>query len=360
MIYRDVTYVEFQKEVENKKIICAGGGQMFFDMCNLWEEAIIKKIEFVVDEHKMEKEIHYLNYDFKVLKTDELNKIDMTNSVILITSMYCMSIFNQINKILKEKNVFCYSYPVMSLRNESYLIPKKNREQQIPKIIHYFWFGKGRIPCENQKCIDSWRKYCPDYEIKLWNEENYDVSKNEYMKQAYESEKWGFVPDYARLDIIYQYGGIYLDTDVEICKSLDELLYQNVFMGFQRNFRINLGLGFGAGKENYLIKEMRDEYEKYHFVNKNGSLNLTAAPIYQTDYLKKMGLKCNNTMQYVDEILILPNNAMDPQGVPYGKVQKKENTFSIHHYSESWVDDIQKGKNKLMYEEVIQMLSMNN
>ena len=126
----------------------------------------------------------------------------------------------------------------------------------IPKIIHYCWFGNGPIPEKDKKCINSWKKYCSDYKIIQWNEKNYDITKNKYMNQAYQQKKWGFVPDYARLDIIYTYGGIYLDTDVEIIKSFDSLLSNRGFAGFERPDYVNLGLGFGAEAENIIIKKM--------------------------------------------------------------------------------------------------------
>lgn len=122
--------------------------------------------------------------------------------------------------------------------------------ERIPKIIHYCWVGGANKPKSVQYCIDTWKKYCPDYEIIEWNEDNYDFSKNQYMKEAYNSKKWGFVPDYARLDIIYQHGGIYMDTDVEMVASLDSLLEYEGFFGFENTgngqFYVNCGHGFGA------------------------------------------------------------------------------------------------------------------
>ena len=126
----------------------------------------------------------------------------------------------------------------------------------IPKKIHYCWIGGNPLPELAIKCIESWKKYCPDYEIIEWNEKNYDFRKNQFMREAYDEKKWGFVPDYARLDIIYEHGGIYLDTDVEIIKPLDSLLKEQGFAGMEQPGIVALGLGFGAEPKLPLIKEL--------------------------------------------------------------------------------------------------------
>ena len=156
-------------------------------------------------------------------------------------------------------------------------------EQKIPKIIHYCWFGGNPFPELAQKCIASWKKFCPDYEIKEWNESNYDVTKNQYMREAFENKQWAFVSDYARLDIIYENGGIYLDTDVELLKPLDDLLILTGFMGFEENKKLcATGLGFGAVPKLPIIKEMRDDYDNIIFIKEDGSFDQTPCPYFQT------------------------------------------------------------------------------
>ena len=123
----------------------------------------------------------------------------------------------------------------------------------IPKVIHYCWFGGNELPELAMKCIDSWKKFCPDYEIKQWNEKNYDLDSSRYIKEAYKNKKWAFVSDYARLDIIYNNGGIYLDTDVELIGKLDEFLDEKCFLAAEREEYVNTGLGFGAEKGNVVI-----------------------------------------------------------------------------------------------------------
>lgn len=215
----------------------------------------------------------------------------------------------------------------------------------IPKKIHYCWVGGNPIPDNLQKCIDSWKKYCPDYEIIRWDESNYDFSKNRYMWQAYTEKKWGFVPDYARLDIIYNEGGIYLDTDVELVKSLDSLLDDHAFVGCETVDSIALGLGFGAEKGNQVIKRMLDEYDTYDFVKSNGELNLKPSPEYQTEFFNRMGFESGEKIQKIEEITIYPTQYFNPTDLNTGKVNLCSETFSIHHYSASWLSP----KKKIRY-----------
>lgn len=213
---------------------------------------------------------------------------------------------------------------------------------KIPKIIHYCWFGGTEMPEKNLKCIASWKKYCPDYEIKRWDETNYDINKNSYMKQAYEAKKWGFVPDYARLDIIYNNGGIYLDTDVEIIKNIDILLQNKAFMGFESPQFVALGLGFGAVKGNLHIKAMRDAYNGMEFVNQDGSYNMLPSPNYSTEYLLQIGLVRDGSKQMLDEMLILPTEYLCPKDYETGKLNITEKTYSIHHYDASWQSEYER------------------
>ena len=183
----------------------------------------------------------------------------------------------------------------------------------IPKKIHYCWFGGNEIPKKDQACIDSWKKMCPDYEIIRWDETNYDVTKNEYMKQAYEAKKWGFVPDYARLDIIYENGGIYLDTDVELIKSLDDLLECRAFMGFEDGKHVSPGLCIGAEKNHETIGKLREIYTNREFVMDNGEYDMTPSPVMNTEKLLDMGLKQNNCKQLVAGITIFPKDYFCPK-----------------------------------------------
>lgn len=206
----------------------------------------------------------------------------------------------------------------------------------IPKKIHYFWVGGNPIPEKNKVCIESWKKFCPDYDIVEWNESNYDFSKCVYMKQAYDARMWGFVPDYARLDIIYREGGIYLDTDVELIRNLDGLLACNAFMGFENKSFVAPGLGFGAECGNDVIKRMRDMYEGHSFLHSDHTLNLIASPVYATEVLKSYGLRTNGRRQNVRGIEIFPAEYFAPLCYEDNRLKITPNTYSIHWYHASW------------------------
>lgn len=219
----------------------------------------------------------------------------------------------------------------------------------IPKIIHYCWFGGSSEPDDVKKCIASWHKFLPDYEIKRWDESNYDVHKCQYMSDAYKEKKWAFVSDYCRLDVVYQYGGIYLDTDVEVVRSFDPLLKEQMFCGFESRdpigikkgidieYSVNLGLGYGAESGHPVLKEILDLYEELSFYNPDGSLNLVACPRYQTEILKRHGLNPNNETQCFDGGIAYSPEYFCPQSnVTDEMLHLTKNTYSIHHFTVSW------------------------
>ncbi len=215
----------------------------------------------------------------------------------------------------------------------------------IPKIIHYCWVGGNPLPESAKKCIKSWRKYCPDYEIIEWNESNYDFSSVPYMKEAYEAKKWGFVPDYARLDIIYRYGGIYLDTDVEIVRSFDPLLELQGFAGFQDESLVALGLGFGAEAGNPVIRALMNAYETLHFINASGECNSTPSPRINTAVLaEEFGLIPNGGRQELEGMSVFPSEYFCPKSFDDGVLRKTDNTYSIHHFDASWFSEESKQK----------------
>ena len=203
----------------------------------------------------------------------------------------------------------------------------------IPKIIHYCWFGKNEMPEKDKKNIENWKQICPDYEIVFWNEDNYDVTKVPYMKEAYEAGKLGFVPDYVRTEIIYKYGGFYFDTDVELLKPLDDLLDNQCIVGFEHINSVNNGQGFAAEPNNDILRELLEFYNSIHFINPEGTLNMVSSPVYLTKLLVKHGLVLNNKEQMVQNIHVFPTDFFCPKNYITGEITVTDNTYSIHHFN---------------------------
>lgn len=207
----------------------------------------------------------------------------------------------------------------------------------IPKKIHYCWFGGKEKPISVMKMINSWQKFCPDYEIKEWNETNFDVGINRYCKEAYESGKWAFVSDIARLYALYTEGGIYMDTDVEIVKSLDIFLNEKAFAGFEGTEWVGTNI-IGAECNNIVIGQFLKLYDNLIFTNKDSSLNTTTNVERLTSLLEKSyNLKRNGKIQILDHINIYSTDYFCPYDYINGKLNCTSNTYSIHWYSQSWI-----------------------
>lgn len=206
----------------------------------------------------------------------------------------------------------------------------------INKVIHYCWFGDQELPVSVKKIIKTWKKHCPDYEIIEWNEANY-VSDSPFVKRALKDKKWAFVSDYARLEILYKYGGIYLDTDVEIIRNLDSLLENSIYMGVEDKYSVATGLGMGAKKNSFQLKELMNIYDSL-----NVDLSYPTCVEVTTSYLKKYGFKSVEEIVNVNGITLYPTEYFCPQKPGSKRIAITNNTYSIHHYSGSW-----KNKNKL-------------
>lgn len=207
----------------------------------------------------------------------------------------------------------------------------------IPKIIHYCWFGRGEKPRLAQKCIASWKKICPDFEIIEWNEDNFDIESYPYAKYCYENKKWAFLSDFVRLTVILEYGGIYFDTDVELLKSPETLLEYGAFFGFENPTMVATGLGFGAVSGHKAVLAMYDQYTDLQ-PNEQGEYPCIVCPTVNTNALLPMGLKLNGECQQIGDIAILGMDYLNPYDDPTGRLRKTANTISIHWYSKSWLD----------------------
>ena len=205
----------------------------------------------------------------------------------------------------------------------------------IPKHIYYCWFGGKSLPKSVEKCIASWKKYCPDYEITEINESNFDLDAHPYTAWLYQRKKYAFVSDYVRLKVIYERGGIYLDTDVEIIRNLDPLLDYRCYFGFECKNAVASGLGFGCEKGHPVLKIMLDSYDA--LVKNNPEPEPVICTKINTDAFASYGLVLNGKTQYFDnhEIAVFAKDYFNP-GKTDGVVNPTENTYSVHWYDASW------------------------
>ncbi|MEO2075952.1 MAG: glycosyltransferase [Bacillus sp. (in: firmicutes)] len=210
----------------------------------------------------------------------------------------------------------------------------------IPKIIHYCWFGKKAYNDLTIKCIESWKKYLPDYELIEWNEDNFDIDTNRYVREAYDSKKFAFVTDYVRLFVLNKFGGIYMDTDIEILKNFDGLLDHSAFTGFEDKDTLQTAI-MGSKKENEWVKSLLEYYETRNFINKDGFFDLTTnVSIITNITYHKYNITLNNKLQEIEGILtIYPKDYFCPKNFYTEKISLTKNTFTIHHFNGSWIDN---------------------
>lgn len=354
---------DFMKCIEESEAwICVGVGKKFQTFCATMDMNVLDKLKYIADNDELKhgKTARVGLNNIEIQSVESLKGVASKNIPILISVNVYNDILEQLNElgILEEVPIFCYRH-IEALEYEQNIMEKEipldfkiTTEQMIPKIIHYCWFGGKELPDEYKKYIESWRKFCPDWEIKEWNESNYDVTKNKYMLQAYQSEKWGFVPDYARLDIIYNHGGVYLDTDVELVNNIDDLLYQEGFMGFEGESYVALGLGFGAKKHHMFIKNLMEDYEDRSFILENGQMNMVASPILQTEVMKRYGLITNGEYQICMGMSVYPEKVLTGKSPVTRRIACKPYTKAIHHYAGSWLTDEQKRCNRYFEEDM--------
>ena len=348
----------------NKKIIIYGAGMIgkvlvpyfikeyeLYDYVDCYIDADVNKIGTVI-------EIDSRRYSVKA--PDYLNNADK-NVVIIITNSKFIPIVDFFEGISALKTSDVYIYPIMQL-NESNIendfeIKKLCEKQLIPKTIHYCWFGRNPMPQFLQKCIASWREFCPDYEIVEWNEDNYDVSRHRYTEQAYGKKRFGFVTDIARFDILYENGGIYLDTDVMLLKNPDALLYQNGFIATEKWGNINSGGGCGFEKGNPMIKEIIDYRDEFDFINMDGSLNIETNGVYETTMFIKYGFIPDSTYQIVNGISVYPPCVFHPYDYMSSELSTSKSTVSVHHFYGGWMTDDDKLNRKKTQREYVNVIS---
>jgi hypothetical protein len=223
----------------------------------------------------------------------------------------------------------------------------------IPKTIHYCWFGGKAKPHSVIRCIESWKKICPEYKIKEWNERNFDVNITPYTRDAYKTGRYVFVSDYARFYVLYQEGGVYFDTDVEIIRNISPLIECGAFVGWEKpdscgSHHVAPGLGLAAPKGHSFCKEVLNRFEQIPFFLEDGRRNSYGMMPLMTDLMKEKGLQMNGCLQAFDNLTIYPADFLCPMDSLTGKVTLTKNTYTIHHYDMSWLPRSTRWRVKVM------------
>ncbi len=329
----------FRKYIVDKKVIIFGAGRAAESSLDIYFAK--KKPEMIIDNSadKWGTYIEHLGERIPVVSTDALLKItDKQNYLLFISSpFYAADIVEQLDGIRGIDGMECFLQVLIRFSKEkigNYNFSKG--KERIPKKIHYIWLGRKEIPHEFQENIESWKRHNPDYEIVEWNEDNYDFDKGVYAREALEAHAYGFASNYARLDIIYNEGGIYLDTDVRVLKNLDCLLHDSAFFNMGSADRVNNGCGFGAVKGSGIVRELLDVYDGKHFLLPNGKPGNKQGHTFLHPVLKKHGFEIKNQYQKKDDIVLYPSEVMSPKTIDGMKDLFSDKTLSVHLESGSW------------------------
>ena len=335
---------------ENLSVICYGAGLVSLSLEHIFEDAgILGNIKMFIDGDvkKQGTKFDYANRNIGIYGVDELLKADLSNSVLLITVEVFGAIIEQLNQYPQLDNQPCYIFAEL---NQSYIRSRTVAEipvifpPKIPKVIHYCWLGGGRMTQDMLDCIASWREHNTDYEIMQWNEDNYDVYRNSYMRQSYEAKKYAFTADFLRLDVLYRHGGIYLDTDVKCLKSFDSLLHNDAFAIYLEwavpTFAIS---GSIAGLP--IFKQLRDEPRAIiDFINSDGSFNQKISSWYEAAVLKQHGFRQDFSYQNIEGIAVYPPEYFATYSRLGFNREVTDRTYAVHMLQRTWIDKERKAE----------------
>lgn len=339
------TFSEFDAMSSKKKVIAYGAADFLRLVSqNFQELKLNERIQYVLDSDKSKEgtRISLKDTEKKIYAPNWLDKEDPDKVLILITSsVYAYEIFEQLNQNAKLKDTDCFILSLMigwheEIQEKPY--GKKEGMDKIPKKIHCFWFSKEKKTELAEKCMESWKRICHDYEIIEWNADSYDVTANAYMYRAYQEKNWAYVSDYARLDIVYRYGGIYLDLDVLLIKRPDLLLKHDFFVGFDYCRGIEAA-AFGARQGCPVVKEMLDIYKNKIFDPDKGTNLLNIQPLYLDHFFSEKGYQINGKYQEKDGVAIYPKDLFSVRNIFTMEDYIKPETIGIHCYASAWLSE---------------------
>ncbi len=320
------------EKLKTKDIICWGNGKHYRNITYpfLQKSGLIENLKGFANASDKEK----------------LAQMDSDKTVILITVTGYDEILGQL-KADERLSVFeavpaiylesLYEDMLLLSVNKPPLNYRKEDKPVIPKLIHAIWFSGDPMPELYLRCLESWKKYAPDYEIKIWNMETYKPDRCLFFEQAIEHRNWAFASDYARADLLYRYGGIYMDLDVEMLRPVDDLLYNDAYMSFESLDRIECGSGMGSRPGHPIIKEICESYEKRPYLKADGTWDNSTCPVRYTQVIEKHGLKKDGGFQFVEDITVYPFEVLTGKSFDTGIIYSSDLSYTVHHHNGSWI-----------------------
>lgn len=350
-------------DLKTKDIICWGSGKHFKNITYpfLCQSGLIENLKGFLDTTGTD-EVILDERKYARIKKHNLYSIDIKKTVILIAVTGYREILTQLSGDTRLNNLTAIpSIYLESLYEDLTLLSvekpqlnyRKNTSPVIPKIIHTFWFSDGKpLPQKYQNCLNSWKKYAPDFEIKIWDNNSYRAENCLFFDQAVGDKNWAFASDYARADVLRRYGGVYMDLDVEMLRPIDDLLYNDAYMSFESLTRIECGSGMGAMAGNKIIDEICKSYEERPYFKPDGSWDNSTCPVRYTEVIEKHGLKKNGGFQFVEDITIYPFEVLTGKSFDTGIIYKTDLSYTTHHHNGSWIPKGAKNAMENRYKEI--------
>lgn len=339
---------EFKKITAQKKVVIYGAGRALESSYNTYfiknrPIVIIDKNPKLIGKYylgdNMMPQIESVEYLKKLCLYEGVDKF----ALFISTPFYAAEIIEELNQIAEIDGLSCYVHLLMRNINEGIeQYSYKKGKHIIPKRIHYIWLGNNVMPDKYKAYIEGWHKLNPDYEIIKWSEDNYNIGADDFVTEAYSMGKYSKASNYMRLKIIYEEGGIYLDTDVELLKPLDVLLNNEAFFCMGNTDSINNGCGFGAIKQHSLIQQILQEYEGIHYSREKGGVGDKTAHSFFVKPFEDWGFRIENRYQEIKNVVLYPKDAMSP--LTFGSMPDffSNNTLAIHHEAGSWKSEKEK------------------
>ena len=361
-----MTVSELFEGLKTKDIICWGSGKHFRNSTYpfLCKSSLIENLKGFVDVPGP-VDVRIGDRAYERIAKDELEMMSRGSTVILIAVTGYEEILDQIRTDagldLFEAIPSIY---LETLYEDTLLLSvdkppvnyRKHDTPLIPKIIHGIWFSGDPMPKLYKSCLDSWRKYAPDYEIKIWDLETYKPDNCLFFQQAIADKNWSFASDYARADILLRYGGIYMDLDVEMLRPIDDLLYNDAFMSFESMDRIECGSGMGAKPGHPILREICESYESRPYLKEDGIWDNSTCPVRYTQVIEKHGLVKNGGFQFVEDITVYPFEVLTGKSFDTGIVYNTPLSYTLHHHNGSWIPGSAHGALLKRYENIRKFL----